>query len=66
MSAKSETDFVEMVVPKLLLGQKAIGEPADIGPPAVWIAYDQADYVVGTVLFVDGGMTLYTGFEGHG
>lgn len=43
-----------------------IGDPADIGRAAVWLASDQADYVTGTTLFVDGGMTLYPGFEGHG
>ena len=43
-----------------------IGEPADIGRAAVWLASDQSDYVVGTTLFVDGGMTLYPGFEGGG
>ena len=28
-----------------------------------WLASDQADYVVGTTLFVDGGMTLYPGLD---
>ena len=35
-----------------------IGEPDDIARAAVWLASDQADYVVGATLFVDGGMTL--------
>jgi glucose 1-dehydrogenase len=43
-----------------------IGEPEDIGRAAVWLASDQADYITGTTLFVDGGMTLYPGFEGNG
>jgi glucose 1-dehydrogenase len=43
-----------------------IGEPADIGRAAVWLASDDADYVVGTTLFVDGGMTLYPGFASGG
>ncbi len=43
-----------------------IGEPEDIGRAAVWLASDQADYVVGTTLFVDGGMTLYPGFATGG
>ena len=34
-----------------------IGEPEDIARAAVWLASDQSDYVVGTTLFVDGGMT---------
>ena len=43
-----------------------IGEPEDIARAAVWLASDESDYVVGTTLFVDGGMTLYPGFAGGG
>ncbi|QNH63644.1 SDR family oxidoreductase [Hymenobacter sediminicola] len=43
-----------------------IGQPADIGKVAVWLASDEADYVTGTTLFVDGGMTLYPGFADNG
>jgi glucose 1-dehydrogenase len=43
-----------------------IGEPDDIGQAAVWLASDESDYVVGTTLFVDGGMTLYPGFREGG
>ena len=43
-----------------------IGEPEDIAHAAVWLASDHADYVVGTTLFVDGGMTLYPGFATGG
>ena len=43
-----------------------IGEGADIGKAAVWLASDDSDYVVGTTLFVDGGMTLYPGFSDNG
>ena len=42
-----------------------IGEPADIGKVAVWLASDDSDYVHGQTLFVDGGMTLYPEFA-HG
>ena len=49
-----------------LVPYKRIGEPDDIGRAAVWLASDQADYVTGTSLFVDGGMTLYPGFEAGG
>jgi len=49
-----------------LIPAKRIGEPDDIGKAAVWLASDDADYVHGTTLFVDGGMTLYPGFEGNG
>ena len=43
-----------------------IGEPADIGRAAAWLASDDSDYVHGTTLFVDGGMTLYPGFADGG
>lgn len=43
-----------------------IGEPMDIGAAAVWLASDESDYVHGTTLFVDGGMTLYPGFAAGG
>ncbi len=43
-----------------------IGEPEDIARAAVWLASDQSDYVVGTTLFADGGMTLYPGFATGG
>lgn len=43
-----------------------IGEPEDIARAAVWLASDASDYVVGTTLFVDGGMTLYPSFREGG
>ena len=49
-----------------LIPYKRIGEPEDIGRAAVWLASDHADYITGTTLFVDGGMTLYPGFETGG
>ena len=49
-----------------LVPYKRIGEPDDIARAAVWLASDAADYVTGTTLFVDGGMTLYPGFESGG
>jgi glucose 1-dehydrogenase len=42
------------------------GEPEDIARAAVWLASDESDYVVGTTLFVDGGMTLFPGFATNG
>jgi glucose 1-dehydrogenase len=43
-----------------------IGEPEDVARAAVWLASDDSDYVVGTTLFVDGGMTLYPEFADGG
>ncbi len=49
-----------------LIPYKRIGEPEDIGRVAAWLASDQSDYITGTTIFVDGGMTLYPGFETGG
>ncbi len=49
-----------------LIPYKRIGEPDDVARLAVWLASDEADYVTGASLFVDGGMTLYPGFEAGG
>lgn len=47
-------------------GYQRIGQPEDIGNAAVWLASDDSDYVNGTSLFIDGGMTLYPGFTTNG
>jgi len=43
-----------------------VGTPEDVARAAVWLASDDSDYVTGTTLFVDGGMSLYPGFIGNG
>lgn len=45
---------------------KRIGEADDVGRAVVFLASDDADYITGATLYVDGGMTLYPGFEGNG
>jgi glucose 1-dehydrogenase len=49
-----------------LIPYKRIGEVEDVARLAVWLASDEADYITGASLFVDGGMTLYPGFEAGG
>lgn len=49
-----------------LIPYKRIGEPDDLGRAAVWLLSDEADYLTGSTLFLDGGMTLYPGFESGG
>jgi len=49
-----------------LIPYKRVGHVDDIGNVAVFLASDLADYIVGTTLFVDGGMCLYPGFEDNG
>lgn len=49
-----------------LIPDGRVGVPEDIARAAVWLASDASDYVTGTTLFVDGGMTLYPGFATGG
>ena len=49
-----------------LIPYNRIGEPDEIARAAIWLASDESDYVNGLSLFVDGGMTLYPGFETGG
>ena len=43
-----------------------IGEPEDVARAVAWLASDASDYVNGTALVIDGGMTLYPAFRGGG
>jgi glucose 1-dehydrogenase len=43
-----------------------IGEPPDIASAVLFLASDLSDYMTGTTIFVDGGMTLYPAFRGAG
>lgn len=49
-----------------LIPEGRVGLPEDVARAAVWLASDASDYVTGTTLFVDGGMTLYPGFATGG
>ena len=49
-----------------LVPYNRIGEPEDIGRAVVWLASDLSDYITGTSIFIDGGMTLYPGFTENG
>ena len=49
-----------------LIPYQRIGEPEDIARAVVWLASDDADYINGISLFIDGGMTLYPGFAAGG
>lgn len=49
-----------------LIPYNRIGEPEDIAHCAVWLASDYSDYITGTTIFVDGGMTLFPGFATGG
>ncbi len=49
-----------------LVPYKRIGEPEDVGKAAVFLASDDSDYITGTSMYVDGGMTLYPEFASGG
>jgi glucose 1-dehydrogenase len=49
-----------------LVPYQRLGESEDVGRAAVWLASDEADYVTGVTLYVDGGMTLYPEFARGG
>ena len=38
-----------------------VADPADIANAVAWLASDQANYITGTTLFVDGGLMVYAG-----
>ena len=49
-----------------LIPYKRIGVPEDIGSVACWLASDESEYINGTTIFVDGGMSCYPGFTDNG
>jgi glucose 1-dehydrogenase len=38
-----------------------IGVPGDVASAVAWVASDEASYITGTTIFVDGGMMVYAG-----
>ena len=60
-STKEAADALLTLIP-----YNRIGDPADIGKCAIFLASDESDYITGSTLFVDGGMTLYPGFSTGG
>ncbi|MBF0318752.1 MAG: glucose 1-dehydrogenase [Nitrospirae bacterium] len=49
-----------------LIPYNRVGDPIDIAHAAVWLASDESDYITGTTIIVDGGMSLYPGFATGG
>ncbi|WP_460427914.1 SDR family oxidoreductase [Azotobacter armeniacus] len=43
-----------------------MGAVDDVTRAAAWLAHDEADYITGTTLYVDGDMMLYPAFPGKG
>ena len=49
-----------------LIPYNRIGQPKDIGNLAVFLASDDSDYITGSSIFIDGGMTVFEGFSTGG
>ncbi|MET9660463.1 SDR family oxidoreductase [Streptomyces sp. NPDC006510] len=49
-----------------LIPYRRVGDPVDIAAAVTLLASDLMDYVVGTTIYVDGGMTLFPGFATGG
>ncbi|WP_460073417.1 SDR family oxidoreductase [Streptomyces sp. YKOK-I1] len=49
-----------------LIPYRRVGDPDDIANTVAVLASDLLDYVVGTTIYVDGGMTLFPGFATGG
>ncbi len=49
-----------------LIPYRRVGDPEDIANAVTLLASDLLDYVVGTTIYVDGGMTLFPGFATGG
>lgn len=64
INAEKFADPKQYALTQSMIPMEKIGDPEDVADAAVWLASDQAKYVTGTTLFVDGGMTLYANFQG--
>ncbi len=60
----SDPEKAKALLPLIPYGR--LGEPEDVAKAAVWLASDESDYVTGTTLIIDGGMTLYPAFREGG
>lgn len=46
-----------------MIPYQRVGVPEDVARVAVWLVSDEADYITGASIVVDGGMSLYPGFS---
>jgi glucose 1-dehydrogenase len=57
---RDDEDAKKEMLAKIPYGR--IGTPEEIGKAVSWLVSDEADYVTGATLYIDGGMTLYPSF----
>ncbi|MGH8332672.1 MAG: glucose 1-dehydrogenase [Pseudomonas fluorescens] len=62
--AATEGDHEQELLKLIPYGR--VGDVEDIANAVVFLASDASDYIVGTTLFIDGGMSLYPEFRGNG
>jgi glucose 1-dehydrogenase len=55
-----DPEAAHAVIEEIPLGR--MGEPEEIAAAVAWAASPEADYVTGTTLVIDGGMSLYPKF----
>ena len=60
---KKFSDPVQYEETTSMVPMKRIGKPEEVAACVTWLASDEASYVTGITLFVDGGMTLYPAFQ---
>jgi glucose 1-dehydrogenase len=62
--AATEGDAEQQLLKLIPYGR--VGDVEDVANAVVWLASDASDYVVGSTLFIDGGMSLYPEFKDNG
>lgn len=60
-SAWATEDALDKLLQMIPYGR--IGDAEDVGEAVAWLCSDVSDYITGTTLVVDGGMTLYPAFS---
>lgn len=63
INAEKFSDPTQLCYVTKMIPMGEIGDPKDVAAAAAWLASNEAKYVTGITLFVDGGMTLYASFQ---